>query len=84
MKYRLWNQAIAAVLGYFWTACPICGREFGGHEWKAGPKGQESSIPNGKPGGGRAICPECTAAGVGDHMWARVGRVRLDEFGDSE
>jgi len=20
--------------GYFWLPCPICGRRFGGHEWK--------------------------------------------------
>lgn len=30
-----WMHCVyAAVLGYFWLPCPICGRNFGGHEWK--------------------------------------------------
>jgi len=37
--------------GYFWIACPLCGRPFGGHEWGAWWLGT--------PHGGRACCPRC-------------------------
>ena len=49
--HRLW----AYLLGYFWAPCPVCGREFGGHEWDGQgiPKRTEPYIK-------RAVCsPEC-------------------------
>ena len=38
-------------MGYFWRPCPICGRNFGGHEWAATLMLDESR--------GRAVCPLC-------------------------
>ena len=32
---RFLNRIYAALFGYFWLPCPICGEYFGGHEWKA-------------------------------------------------
>jgi hypothetical protein len=29
---RILHRVIAAVGGYFWLPCPVCGRMFGGHE----------------------------------------------------
>jgi hypothetical protein len=62
---RALNNLFAAVMGYFWLPCPLCGQEFGGHEWRD-IDGKSSSIPvDGQPGRGRAICPDCTRAGKG-------------------
>ena len=30
---RWTHRLYAHLFGYFWTSCPTCGREFGGHEW---------------------------------------------------
>jgi hypothetical protein len=65
----------AALGGYFWLACPICGQEHGGHEWKD-RDGKSASIPapGYRPGQRVAICPDCTRAGYGgdEHIviWA--------------
>ncbi|MES2950271.1 MAG: hypothetical protein V4858_17140 [Pseudomonadota bacterium] len=29
---RLLNRIYAWLFGFFWLPCPVCGREFGGHE----------------------------------------------------
>ena len=29
---RLLNKLYAWLFGYFWLPCPVCGRDFGGHE----------------------------------------------------
>lgn len=29
---RWLNKVYAILLGYFWLPCPVCGKEFGGHE----------------------------------------------------
>ena len=35
MKLPRWiHQLYALAMGYFWLPCPICGRYFGGHEWR--------------------------------------------------
>lgn len=44
--------------GFFWMPCPLCRRDFGGHEW--GDIGELPSIV-----GCKAICPTCTAQGRG-------------------
>jgi len=51
---------------YFWEPCPLCGRHFGGHEWRDRP-GKSSLIPHpdGQPGHGLGICPRCVADGKG-------------------
>lgn len=60
MKNRLFNKLYAQAFGYFWLPCPICGQEFGGHEWGSGAAG----IPKDGHGtwyGGTStgVCPDC-------------------------
>lgn len=31
---RFLHKLYAKFFGYFWLPCPLCGRYFGGHEWK--------------------------------------------------
>lgn len=31
-RIRWINKLYAAIMGYFWSPCPICGQMFGGHE----------------------------------------------------
>lgn len=66
MKHRAMNRAIARAGGYFWLPCPLCGQEFGGHEWRD-INGKRSSIPSpdGPQGMSTGICPDCTIAGRG-------------------
>ena len=65
MKLRTLNRLFANVFGYFWLPCPLCGQEFGGHEWRD-IDGKPSFIPALDPHrSGRAICPDCTRAGKG-------------------
>ena len=47
---RILNWIIAHLGGYFWQPCPICGKNFGGHEWPLG----EYLFRDGKF---MAICP---------------------------
>ena len=42
----------AAVFGYFWLPCPVCGEMFGGHEQPSGAVWDDS-------GRGRVTCPAC-------------------------
>jgi len=52
-KYR-WLSHLYATLGaYFWHPCPICGKNFGGHEWLDGNILMNSSST------GRGVCPDC-------------------------
>lgn len=63
---RAGARLVAKTLGYFWLPCPLCGEEFGGHEWR-NILGHYSSIPCPDRGAdyGVGICPDCTAAGKG-------------------
>ncbi len=71
-EYRWLQHLYAELNGYFWIPCPLCGKYFGGHEWKD-RKGHKSDIPVGPRSGtihhGTAICPDCTLAGLGDEAW---------------
>lgn len=59
------RRAIATLGGYFWLPCPVCGENFGGHEWRD-YAGLPSSVPNPDSRGlSTGICPDCTAAGYG-------------------
>lgn len=54
---RILHELWAWIAGYFWTPCPVCGREFGGHEWDG------SGIPKRwePPYILQAVCsPECS------------------------
>lgn len=70
LRFRRLHQFRAWLTGRFWTDCPLCGRMFGGHEWREGPNGESSHIPHpdGTPGKGTAICPVCTAEGRGQYF----------------
>ena len=61
---RWMHHAYASAFGYFWEPCPLCGRKFGGHEWRE-IDGKECVIPTSEPGIGEGICPDCTRAGRG-------------------
>lgn len=80
MKHRKYNKLYAQVHGYFWLPCPLCGKEFGGHEWLPGTWEKPSHIPN-DHGGGTGICPDCTKAGKGINYPPKVFYVRLDDNG---
>ena len=53
---RIYHQLYALFHGYFWLPCPICSKNFGGHE-------QTHCIYTGGdaylPSGGEEVCPEC-------------------------
>lgn len=80
MKFRRLNKLKAETRGYFWTACPLCGQMFGGHEWKTWTGGHDHSIPTDRPGNFTAICPDCGDAGKGckAHIDATKGLSRDD------
>lgn len=61
---RWWAKLRADVGGYFWLPCPLCGRMFGGHEWRD-RRGRCSSIPTERRGISTGICPTCTLNGYG-------------------
>lgn len=69
---RLWHRWYAALFGYFWTDCPLCGYMFGGHEWKE-YGGKAASIPTDAPFTFTAICPPCTKSGQGVDRSVRLG-----------
>lgn len=53
MRNRLWNRVRAFFGGYFWLPCPICGKNFGGHEIGDGTLMTD-------PGGGLSVCRDCS------------------------
>ena len=69
--HRLW----AFLRGYFWIPCPVCGRDFGGHEasgaalWKS-------------PGCGRVVCRDQDCITVALNSWRAGEGIRFE--GDSE
>jgi hypothetical protein len=69
-RFRRVHHWVATRRHYFWIPCPLCGHEFGGHEWRA-IGGRISSIPTpGSTSGSRGICPRCTRAGRGVDTFA--------------
>jgi hypothetical protein len=71
---RWMHHAYAWALRYFWLPCHLCGRHFGGHEWRD-IDGRSSSVDvvglKGVDGiyhtviRPTAICPSCTREGLG-------------------
>lgn len=45
----------AYLFGYFWKSCEICGRGFGGHQWRD----ERMTRPTGPTSGTAAYCPKC-------------------------
>jgi uncharacterized Zn finger protein (UPF0148 family) len=54
------HKTFAKLFGYFWTNCPICGTEFGGHQWKDDLNATLWSSDK----TGVAICPNCAGSEV--------------------
>lgn len=50
---RWLNRLVAFVCGYFWLPCPLCGEDFGGHEWRE----WGHTLHDGSSGKG--TCPRC-------------------------
>ena len=63
---RLAHRWFAIENGFFWANCVLCGREWGGHEWRD-IDGKPGAIPDPEsgPGSFMGICPDCTRAGRG-------------------
>lgn len=53
---RILAKALAAIGGYFWLPCEICGEPFAGFEW-----GSESLMTSLSTGRGVCSKPECEA-----------------------
>jgi hypothetical protein len=68
VRFRTLHRLYAHWAGFFWLPCPLCGRYFGGHEWRT-IDGKVASIPTGKGNAlwseATGICPDCTRAGYG-------------------
>lgn len=67
-SWRRAHRAFARLAQYAWQPCPLCTREFGGHEWRD-IDGKTSLIPN--PAsifGHLGICPACTRAARGHRL----------------
>lgn len=74
MRFRALHYLYARAAGYFWQRCPLCGRGFGGHEWRR-VDGRWDTVVSAAPEPDRAICPGCTQAGRGDGPPPLVGSV---------
>lgn len=48
---RFWHWLYALTHAYFWLPCPICGKNFGGH--------QATGVLYSDWNSGRSVCPEC-------------------------
>lgn len=75
---RIRAAAIARAGGYFWLPCPLCGVDFGGHEWdvrgdKVSHIPDERCPPAGPQGpfSYKGICPFCTEAGRGWNWYVK-------------
>lgn len=66
MKNREYNKQFALNNGYFWLPCPLCGQEFGGHEWEKESNGKKTAIKTDEPAIGKGICPDCVEADKGN------------------
>ena len=57
-KHRLvrrFHRYYANAFGYFWLPCPICGENYGGHEWK----NHNVGIATERAGVTKGMCNEC-------------------------
>jgi len=71
-RFRAAHAWYARWAGFGWLSCPLCGHEFGGHEWRD-IGGLPSAVPDptftppseAGPFRSVGICPVCTKAGRG-------------------
>ena len=53
LSFRWLNKLYANLFGYFWLPCPICGKDFGGHEWLLEDMVMVTWVD------GKGVCPRC-------------------------
>lgn len=71
-RFRGLHHQLASDWGFFWLPCPLCGHEFGGHEWRetdylSGVIADRAAGPDAV----RMICPKCTLNGRGEWVGAK-------------
>jgi hypothetical protein len=82
-RWRWAHRWFAHFAEYAWQPCPLCGREFGGHEWRD-IDGKTSLIPNpASQWGHLGICPACTRAGRG-HRRPRIFHLPDQHYHEGE
>jgi hypothetical protein len=63
------HERFAVDGGFFWAPCVLCGRMWGGHEWRdIDGKPSEVFLDPDEPATGTGICPQCTRAGKGERL----------------
>ena len=75
-RWRWLNCAYAFIQGYFWAPCPICGRNFGGHEWS-----EDLYIGNGISKGTCPWCVEETKRRNAEYFASDAWRRELEAIG---
>ena len=80
-RFRWVHRWFARRHSFFWVPCVLCGRKWGGHEWRDidGKSSEVYRNPE-EPTTGTGICPKCTRAGKGETLpgvirgeWGPVG-----------
>jgi hypothetical protein len=74
-KPRVLQYLYAKIAGYFWLPCPLCGRNFGGHEWKS-----ENTLKY-ENGYGKGVCPDCGTRAKELNKLNSKGTVEITEDG---
>ena len=73
---RLLNKLFANFFNYFWLPCPLCGENFGGHEWN---KPNQSIMTSWSSGDG--VCPNCIPAAIDyNKKWIKENPQSMKEF----
>ena len=57
---RNFHRRFANTMGYFWIPCPLCGREFGGHEGGGSVPNPLHDVDGKRRPGWLIICSQCT------------------------
>jgi len=71
MKLPRWVHWVYAwAFRYFWASCPLCGKMFGGHEWRdRDRKSATIHILTNNLLRNAGICPDCTRGGKGGRVY---------------
>ena len=68
-RRRRAHREFALANGFFWAPCVLCGRMWGGHEWRdIDGKPSVVHLNQDEPTTGTGICPHCTRAGRGERL----------------
>jgi hypothetical protein len=59
-RFRHFHRSFAAVHGYYWIPCPLCGRPFGGHEGGDSIPNPFEPVSRSGHSQGLTICSQCT------------------------